>query len=121
MPAACVSVSLALLFAGLVSVASAPAVTVAAFVSAPVVFGSTAPLIVTVSWLPAPGSSVAFVHATAFPAVVLLPQLPTPVTTQVVATPVIPAGTVSATVKPLAVAGPALVTTSAEVIGAPGT
>ena len=65
---------------------------------------------VSVSMLPAPGARLAAAKLTLFPDEPFVPQLPVPVTTHVTDTPAIAAGTLSAMLKPAAVAGPALVT-----------
>ena len=84
----------------------------ALFVSAPVRFGLTVPLIVIVSVLTAPGASVAFVKETVLPDELFVPQLPNPTSVQFAVTPVIGAGTTSLMLNAVASDGPALVTTS---------
>ena len=106
------SVSVALLFARLASVVPAPAVTVAVFVRGPVVAGLTVPVIAIDRTLPPPGARVALAKLTLLPAEPLEPQSPSPWTTQVAITPVSAAGTASLTLRPLAVDGPAFVTSS---------
>ena len=70
------------------------------------------PVIAIDSALPPPGARVALVKLTLLPAEPLEPQLPSPWTTQVAVTPVSAGGTASLTLKPLAVDGPAFVTSS---------
>ena len=107
-----VSVSVAESLPGVGSVCPAPAVTVAVFTRLPVAAGLTVPLIVMVRKLPAPALMFTPVNDTALPADALVPQLAVPLATQFAVTPVIFAGTVSATLAPVAFPGPALLTTS---------
>ena len=106
------SVSVAVLFAGAVSIAPAAAVTVAVLTRSPVASGLTVPSIVSVRWLPPPGGRLALVRLTLLPATLVVPHRASPAATQCAVTPVIAAGTVSVTRTSVAVEGPALVTTS---------
>ena len=104
--------SVAALLVGSGSVKPAPpgTVTVAVLVRSPVAAGSIVPVTVTVKALPA--VRVAPLKATVLPAVLLIPQVPSPlVTTQLAPTPVIAAGTTSSMAKPTACEGPSLMTT----------
>jgi hypothetical protein len=105
-----VSLSVAVLFAALVSFEPAPAVTVAVLLIVPVALGSTMPLIVSVRLLPAPAPMLAPVNDTLLPAVAFVPHAAVPAVAQLTLTPVIVAGTASAIERPVASDGPALVT-----------
>src|SRR5437764_301039 len=107
---AAVSVSVALLLARLGSVVPAAALTVAVLTRLPVADDSAVPVTVKTTELPAPLGMVT-VEARLLP--VPLPPLVTeavPVTLEVHVTPVRAAGMVSATVAPMTLLGPALVT-----------
>src|SRR5262245_19740707 len=101
-----VSVSLAVLFAVLASVANAPALTLAVFTRSPAASGALVPLIVIVRLLPGPGGIVAFVKLTALAADPFVPHEPPVVATQSTVTPEIAAGTVSKMLTSVAVDGP---------------
>ena len=103
--------SVAVLSAAFVSVEPAPAVTVAVLTRLPVRFGLTVPVMVIVSVLVAPGARLAFVKLTFVPADVLVPHEPSPTTAQLALTPLKPAGSASAIDTPVAMDGPAFVTT----------
>ena len=85
--------------------------TVAVLTSSPLVVGPTVPRTVSVSALPAPGGRLALLNTTFSRSEPLVPQTPAPVAAQLAVTSVIAAGTASETLKPVAVDGPALVTT----------
>ena len=85
--------------------------TVAVLAISPLVLGPIVPCTVSVSALPAPGGRLALLNTTFSRSEPLVPQTPAPVAAQVAVTPVIAAGTASAMLKPVAVDGPALVTT----------
>ena len=105
------SVSVALLLPGFVSVDPAPAVAVAVLIRSPVASGLTVPVTVSVIALPAPGATLRPAKLTALPDEEPFgPQLAVPVTAQLAVTPVIAAGTLSVMLKPVAEDGPALVT-----------
>ena len=106
-----VSVSVAELLPGVGSVCPPPAVTVAVFTRSPVALGLTVPLTVMVRKLPAPVLMFTPVKDTALPTEALAPQLAVPVATQFAVTPVMFAGTASATLAPVAFDGPVLLTT----------
>ena len=104
------SVSVALLLPGFVSVEPAPAVTAAVLTRMPVADGLTVPLTVSVSALAAPGARLESVKLTRCRPSRSSPQAPVPVTAQLTVTPVMAAGTVSVRLKPVAADGPAFVT-----------
>ena len=109
-----VSVSVAKLLPGVGSVCPDPAVTVAVFARSPVAAALTVPLTVMVTKLPLPALILTPVNDTVLPpGLTLVPQTAVPLATQLVVTPVIAAGTVSATLAPMAFVGPALPTTMA--------
>ena len=105
---ACVSVSVALLLAGSVSVAPLPAATVAVFTRSPVASGAIVPAMVIVSMLP--GGRLAPTLPIGLRTALRLPQLAPPVATQVTVGLVIAAGSSSLRLTSVAVDGPALLT-----------
>jgi len=112
MAAVSVSVAELLLLSGSEKLAPPGMTILAVLTRFPVVPDATVPLIVKVSKLPAPAFTAALSKRTLIPEVLLVPQLAEPLGAQVTASPLMAVGTLSRTLKPEALSGPALRTTT---------